>query len=111
MLDGIYQVFFSSSGNTAEGIAVISGGTLNGGGQGYFYQGKLRVEGACLDGRLLVKKWDNEAPPALGLFKEAALTVTGEYDHESNTFRFEGRVHGHHVITIQATGRYVAALI
>ena len=111
MLNGIYQMFFSSSGNTAEGMAVISGGTLNGGGQGYFYQGRLQVEGAGLSGRILIKKWNNEAPPVLGFFKEAALTVTGRYDCENNAFRIEGRAHGHHVITIQATGRYVAALI
>jgi hypothetical protein len=110
MKDGIYQVVFNSSGRTGEGMVVIAGNTLNGGGQGYFYQGRLSVKASSLSGKVVLRKWDDQAPPILGLFKEAVMTVTGEYDRERDSFHFEGHAQGHHVIRIQATGRYVAPL-
>ncbi len=111
MKDGIYQVILTSYGRTGEGMAVIAGNTLNGGGQGYIYQGRLSVKDSSLTGKVVLRKWDDQAPPALGLFKEADLTVAGKYDRERNSFRFEGRAQGHHIVRIQVTGRFASGLI
>jgi hypothetical protein len=111
MKDGIYQVVFTSSGSAGEGMVVIAGNTLNGGGQGYFYQGRLSVKESSLSGNVVLRKWDDQAPPTLGLFKEAVMTVAGKYDRERDSFHFEGRAQGHHVIRIQVTGRYVSGLL
>jgi hypothetical protein len=108
MENGIYHVVLSAQGNSVEGVMVVSGNAVNGGGHGYIRQGVLSVAEAALFGDITIKKWDGQAPSALGLFKEASIRATGHWDPETRSFHFEGRAGGHHVIRIQATGRYLA---
>jgi hypothetical protein len=110
MENGIYQVRLSSESHSVEGVVVIREDSVNGGGGGYFCQGFISVEANVLTGRTLIKKWDHQAHPALGLFKEISITVAGRYDPKKQSFHFEGQANGHHVIRIQATGHLVASL-
>ena len=110
MENGIYHAVLSSHDGCANGVMVVAEGVVNGGGSGYWYQGALATNGAALSGDVTIRKWDAAAPAALGMFKDVALAVSGKYDPETRSFRFEGRANGHHVIRIQATGRYLTAL-
>lgn len=110
MENGIYHVVLSAQGNSVEGVMVVSAGSVNGGGHGYLYRGVLSGADAALSGDIMIKKWDPQAPGALGLFKEATLRVTGRRNPDARSFSFEGQASGHHVIRIQAKGRYLGPI-
>jgi hypothetical protein len=111
MENGIYHVRLLSERHSVKGEVVIRKDSVNGDVGGYLCQGFISVENDVLAGKILIKKWDHRAPPALGLFKEISITVTGQYDPKKQSFHFEGQANGHHVIRIQATGHLVASLI
>lgn len=111
MENGIYQVRLSSERNCVEGLVVFLGDTFNGGGGGYICQGTVLQENQMLSGKLIIRKWDHQASDTLGLFKEISMVVAGGYDPEKRRFHLKGEAKGHHVIPIDITGRWVAALI
>jgi hypothetical protein len=110
MENGIYHVSFSPCDNPVEGFLVIAENSVNGGCGGFVFRGSLGVEGAALSGTLAIMKWEPEAPPSLGLFKEVSPRVNGVCDAEGRSFHFEGRGNGHHVVSIRASGHFVAPL-
>jgi hypothetical protein len=110
MEDGIYQMRLSSGEDCVEGMVIIRDNVINGGGGGYYYRGILSPEEKVLSGSIMIKKWDHKAHHTLGLFKEVSVVVTGRYDAENRSFDFQGQANGHHVIRVQATGRWIASL-
>ena len=110
MEDGIYQVRLCSGEDCVEGMVIIRENVINGGGGGYYCRGVISHEEKVLSGTLVIKKWDHKTHHALGLFKEVSVVVTGRYDAENRYFDFQGQANGHHVIRVQATGRWIASL-
>jgi hypothetical protein len=54
MQDGIYWVDFQTRGDSGAGLIVIKDGSLNGGDQGYIYNGTYSVSGNNVTARALV---------------------------------------------------------
>jgi hypothetical protein len=101
MDDGNYQVTVTASGQTLGGMVIFEDGQFSGGGGGYMLRGHLADD----DHRGVVEilKVDDDAPPRLGLFRH--ITVRGPVTHHGPTFRFEGRINGHHVIEVCVEGK------
>ena len=108
MKNGTYHVVLRSSEKSVDATAVVSDDAIDGGGSGYLFQGRLWERDNVLSGTVLIKKWDRDAPPVLGLFKEVSMDFEGEYDREKRSFHLYGRFHGHHVIEIRADGKWVS---
>ena len=111
MEDGLYHLRANSSRATVEGVVVVSANRVNGGGPDYCYQGHIFDESGELTGTLVIKKWNDPAPPSLGMFKEAAFRVSGEYDSGTKSFHLNGQANGHHVIKVELTGRFIAPVV
>jgi hypothetical protein len=109
MENGIYQIRLSSGEHCVEGIVVVHDNAINGGGGGYYCRGMVSQEDQVLSGRMVIRKWDDEAYHELGVFKEVSVAVTGRYDPEKRSFDFQGQANGHHVIQVQATGYWIAS--
>lgn len=111
MENGIYRLEVFSAGEGCGGVVVIRENFVNGGGDAYLYLGRLTVEKRLLGGSFTIRKWNEEEPSLLGLFKEVAISVSGEYNPDSGSFRFEGRARGHHAINFEMKGRFLAPLV
>ena len=110
MQDGVYWLRVDGAGSSEEGIALISRGVVDGGGSAYVWQGRLvEVEGV-VRGELCFRKWSQQAPPALGMFKTASLGVKGKRDPASGSFELEAHGHGHHVIRLRLRGLRIGEL-
>jgi hypothetical protein len=110
MRDGFYHMRVASSGRAVDATVVIAGNTFDGRGAGYRYQGHLQLAQTTLTGRVSIRKYEDRAPAVLGLFKEIAVDVSGSCDPEAQSFRFHGQLNAHHVVRIEASGRFVAPL-
>ena len=110
MKNGIYHLRLYSGDGEDNGVAVITGGALNGGSGIYLYRGQLSLEGTRLSGTIEIRKWNREAVASLGPFKAVTLPVKGQVVPEERSFSFIGRVTGHHVVHIEATGAYLTPL-
>jgi hypothetical protein len=108
--DGVYRMRVASSGRAVDAMVVIAGNALDGGGAGYRYQGRLQLAQTTLTGRVSIRKYEDRAPAVLGLFKEITVDVSGSYDPEVRSFQFHGQLNAHHVVRIEASGRFVALL-
>lgn len=109
MGNGICHVRIVAGDAASEGLMVIAGNAVNGGGSGYLYRGRLTGEERDLRGRVAIRKWDGEAAAVLWPFKEAIFDVRGRFAADGRSFRFEGRAAGHAAIHLTAEGRFLAA--
>ena len=110
MQDGVYWLRVDGAESSEEGVAVISRGVVDGGGPAYAWQGRLAEAEGEVRGELCFRKWNPQAPPALGMFKTASLGVKGQRDPASGSFDLEAHGHGHHVIHLRISGRWIGAL-
>jgi len=102
MLDGIYWLRVDGADSSEEGVAVIRRGLVDGGGPVYGWQGRLVDEEGEVRGELCFRKWNQQAPPVLGMFKMAILGIEGRTG--PGAFDLEAHGHGHHVIHLRVRG-------
>ena len=105
MQDGIYWLRFVAYDRTEEGVAVVRRGSVNGGGPG-----RLAAVDGAVRGNLLVRKWNPQAPPDLGMFKTANLDIDGSLDASARSFEMVGHAHGHHVVRLRISGHWLGEL-
>lgn len=110
MQDGMYWLRLEAYDKSEEGVAVVRQGFVNGGGPGYVWQGRLTVQDGAVRGNLVVRKWNPQAPPDLGMFKAANLAIDGRLDASSRSFELEGHAHGHHVVHLRISGQWLEEL-
>lgn len=110
MQDGIYWLRFVAYDKIEEGVAVFRRGLVNGGGPGYVWHGRLAAVDGAVRGNLLVRKWNPQAPPDLGMFKTANLDIDGSFDASARSFEMEGHAHGHHVVRLRISGHWLGEL-
>ena len=108
--NGIYHLKLSAAQGEDSGVAMINDGTVNGGSGIYLYQGRLSLKRTTLSGSIEIRKWNQDAPAPLGLFKTLTFAVKGQVVPEKRSFHFTGHFAGHHVVRIEATGVYLAPL-
>ncbi len=112
MNDGIYHITVATHGNHAsiQGVVVIQGQAIKGGGQGYLIQGRLQEQSQALSGNVVITKWSTESPPTLGMFKQVTMPITGMCSTEEHAFSFHGYANGHHAILLEGEARFIAEL-
>lgn len=110
MQDGMYWLRLAAYDKAEEGVAVVRQGLVNGGGPNYLWQGRLFEEQGALRGSLLVRKWNPQAPPDLGMFKAARLDIEGRFDAAARSFDLVGQAHGHHVVRLRISGQWLGEL-
>lgn len=110
MQDGMYWLRLAAYDKTEQGVAVVRQGLVNGGGPGYVWQGRLVEEQGELHGALLVRKWNPQTPPGLGMFKTANLDIEGRFDSPARTLELVGHAHGHHVVRQHISGQWLGEL-
>jgi hypothetical protein len=110
MQDGLYWLRLVAYDKTEEGVAVVRQGLVNGGGPNYVWQGRLASEDGAVRGNLLVRKWNTQTPPDLGMFKTANLGIEGSLDASVRSFEIEGHAHGHHVVHLHISGHWLGEL-
>lgn len=105
MRNGLYRLDLIAQDGMDHGAMRMSGGTFSGSGTRYVFQGRLETKmSGELTGTMTVRKTRDQAPPALGQFKEATLGIRGTYDSAGRSFSWEGQAYGHHSIVIQGRG-------
>jgi len=106
MKDGLYAVHFDSNQqDTGGGVISIRDGALNGGDNGYIYQGMIE------DGNttLRVKQHNDQV---ISVFE-----ITGDFDvdlkveENEEGFEMEGHVQDKQDLTIHITGKFLSALV
>ncbi|MDR6842414.1 GrlR family regulatory protein [Pseudoxanthomonas sacheonensis] len=108
MIDGIYQVTFSSNSNDfGEGIAVFKGNSVNGGDKGYIYTGTKEAIAGAFKSVLKITQWNNSVPSVFGPIKEFVLELEGN-DGPANGFTANGHVAGQPGKKISIRGRYIS---
>ena len=110
MQDGMYWLRLVAYDKVEEGVAVLRQGLVNGGGPGYVWSGRLVEEQGALRGTLLVRKWNPQATPDLGMFKTANLDVAGRFDAAARALELVGHAHGHHVVRLHIGGQWIGEL-
>lgn len=110
MQDGMYWLRLATYDKAEEGVAVVRQGLVNGGGSNYLWRGRLFEEQGEVRGRLLVRKWNPQAPPDLGMFKTAHLDIDGRFDDATNSLELVGHAHGHHVVRLRISGQWLGEL-
>jgi hypothetical protein len=110
MQDGLYWLRLVAYDKTEEGVAVVRQGMVNGGGPNYVWQGRLASEDGAVRGNLLVRKWNTQMPPDLGMFKTANLGIEGILDDSARSLEIEGHAHGHHVVHLHISGHWLGEL-
>ncbi|MDY0225863.1 MAG: GrlR family regulatory protein [Desulfomicrobium apsheronum] len=110
MQDGMYWLRLVAYDKSEEGVAVVRQGLVNGGGPGYVWQGRLISEDGTVRGNLVVRKWNPQTPPDLGMFKTANLGIDGRHDASARSFELEGHAHGHHVVHLHISGHWLGEL-
>lgn len=111
MQNGIYHVRFSSAGGVGgEGLVVIKDGSVNGGDNGYLYQGRLTAEaGGQVQGQLQVKRWNRGHVSVFGPLDNFALVLTGQTTNDG--FAVGGGVPGQPGLRITISGRKIAEVV
>ena len=108
--DGMYWLRLAGGDQAEEGVAVVRQGLVNGGGPNYVWQGRLISENGAVRGNLLVRKWNPQAPPNLGMFKMANLGIEGRLNESARFLEIEGHSHGHHVVHLHISGHWLGEL-
>ncbi|HCI2771375.1 TPA: hypothetical protein NOT66_004460 [Pseudomonas aeruginosa] len=109
MIDGIYQVNFSSSSNDfGSGIAVFKGGSVNGGDHGYLYTGTKTGDGNQFTSAMTIKQWNSSVQSVFGPIKEYVLELTGSSSAD-NSFIAHGHIAGQPQAKITIRGKYLSA--
>ena len=108
MQNGIYE-FTITSPASLSAIMVLSETGLHGGSDDYLFRGRVTREGDRVSGSLEVIKRTPEGPTLLGRFKTVVLLLTGTVDAEGVP-SWQAIGGGHHVISLQGTGRFLAGL-
>lgn len=107
MQDAIYHVVFSSSvGAGGEGLAVIKNGSVNGGDNGYLYQGALNLSGDKVSGTLQISRWNRTAVSVFGPLDQFKLQLSGAVN--DNGFTVSGGIPNQPGLTITIRGRRLA---
>jgi hypothetical protein len=110
MIDGIYHVRFSSSTQDfGEGLATIKDGSVNGGDNGYLYQGRVSSAASGISGKLLVKRWNPSVTSVFGNMQQFELDLSGSQSAD-RTFQVSGNVAGQSNLKINIAGRFLAEL-
>lgn len=110
MHEGMYWLRLAAHDNVEEGVAVVRQGIVDGGGPGYLWQGRLFEERGAVRGTLLVRKWNPQASPDLGMFKTASLDIDGRFDSATRVLELVGHAHGHHVVRLRISGQWLGEL-
>lgn len=112
MKDGIYHVSFSSStGLSAEGLAVIKGSSVNGGDPGYLYRGQVNAEGDNLSGQILIERWNPSGVSVFGPMDKFELSLSGRFNASSSTFSVSGGIPDRPGLTISINGRFLSPVV
>jgi hypothetical protein len=112
MNSGIYQLRFSSvQGASGHGIAVLSGGTIHGGDEGYVYTGQFREEGGRLRGQMTIKQWNPDATSVFGRIGQFQLDLEATSSAEGKALEVAGSVPGKPELAIKISARKIADLV
>ena len=110
MIDGIYHVRFSSSTQDfGEGLVTFKDGSVNGGDQGYLYQGKVGSSKNEISGKLLIKRWNSSVTSVFGNMQQFELELAG-LQSSDRSFQISGNVAGQPNLKISIAGRFLSEL-
>ncbi|MES2241858.1 MAG: GrlR family regulatory protein [Pseudomonadota bacterium] len=108
MKDGIYHVTFNSQSGMGEGIVVVAGSKVNGGDDGYTYQGSVVAAADQVSGVLTVNRHAAGATSVFGDISDFILRLKGT--HSDRGFQLTGSVDGIPQAQIQINGRWLRSL-
>lgn len=112
MKNGIYKVSFSSNSNDfGGGLIAVSNGAVNGGDQGFLYQGKLQLGEGTIAGSLHIKQHDSSTVSVFGPITEFDLDLQGTSDLATGSFVVNGSIRGKPEAKIDIRGKFISALV
>lgn len=110
MIDGIYNVHFSSSTQDfGDGLVAVSDGSVNGGDHGYLYLGKVTSGNDGLSGKLLIKRWNPSVTSVFGNMPQFELALSG-IQNTDRSFQVSGNVAGQPNLQIKISGLFLSEL-
>lgn len=108
MKDGIYHVTFNTPMGSGQGVVVVANSAVNGGDDGYTYQGRVTAAGDRVSGLLTVSRHSAGATSVFGDFGDFTLSLDGV--HSARGFQVAGITEALPGVKIQITGRWLRAL-
>jgi hypothetical protein len=105
MKDGMYFLEFRSSlGVEGVGLAVLVGQSLNGGDDGYVYQGSLQGDAATISSKVHISRYNPSAVSIFGPLENFDLELSGTWHPNGQHFSLTGTIPGQPHLPISVNG-------